>query len=335
MISILRRVAAIGEVLVVLLLGVLAVRLGLPVVAAPWLNGVWNDPAESALPLAVSEALTIAARFTVIVLAGFLILWIRFRISPTSAGVGLGKPSATLRATVPAAALGALPWKALVLWNMYAHSSDGLHAWDMINRAGPRLDVVVLVLATAMLLPPLAEELAARGYMRTRLGHVFGPACGALVAALMFALSHAHFFGPDWFLGALGAASFFAAAIWGWAAWRTGSILPGLIGHVVLNTPEPSDPVAMAMFVGVLAALVICFASPVARELAAFGAQLRSESWAHLLWAAPLLALFFTFGMAQPAVLLAGGAVGFALLVIDCFVVRRASIVAPAPLTHR
>ena len=74
--------------------------------------------------------------------------------------------------------------------------------------------------------------------MRARLGASFGPVCGIVLAALIFALSHGHFYSGDPVVQAIGACGFFAALVFGWATLRTGSVLPDLISgraHFYVN----------------------------------------------------------------------------------------------------
>ena len=80
------------------------------------------------------------------------------------------------------------------------------------------------------LLSGAGEEMAFRGYMQSQLER-YGPAFAILLTSLVFMLAHApqdlHQFVR------LAAGYFVLALLWGGLAWRTGSILPGMVLHVL------------------------------------------------------------------------------------------------------
>jgi membrane protease YdiL (CAAX protease family) len=91
---------------------------------------------------------------------------------------------------------------------------------------GPRSERLALA-AVATLLAPACEEIAFRGYVQTTLGLRRRPAAAVLAAAALFALLHMN---PVLFpaLVVLG-------AVFGWLAWRAGSIWPAVLAHAVNN----------------------------------------------------------------------------------------------------
>ncbi|MGC3999631.1 MAG: CPBP family intramembrane metalloprotease [Anaeromyxobacter sp.] len=91
--------------------------------------------------------------------------------------------------------------------------------------AGPVEQVVVT--ASAVLLAPLCEELAFRGYLQRTFTLRRGPALAVAASAVLFALLHLN---PVLFpsLVVLG-------LVWGWVNWRTGSVWPSIIAHAVNN----------------------------------------------------------------------------------------------------
>jgi membrane protease YdiL (CAAX protease family) len=324
--AVFRRLAAIGEIMAMLIAGVLALRLLLPLLPAAWTSGVWENPADSALPLALSDSLTIALRFSVLIVLSFTWLWLRFRVTPAQAGVGTGGKSIARLALIGVitGGIAALPWKAIVLWNMHTGFGEGLHGFDQVMAAGFRYDVILLVLGTAVLLPPLFEEVLARGYMCTRVALGFGPVCGVLIVALVFALSHGHFHSDDPVVRMLAASSLFAAIVFGWVTLRTGSVLPAIIGHAALNAPEPSDPIGMSVLVAVFAVIAALSLPILLKETAAFFAAVSRERWLHLLWALPLVGAIFIFGFQYRELLLGIAALGAVLAVLDAIFFRAA-----------
>ena len=91
---------------------------------------------------------------------------------------------------------------------------------------GPPLTRAVVVLV-ACLLAPLCEEAAFRGYLQRTLARAVGPAPAIALAALLFALRHL----DPVRLPAL----VFLGALFGWLAWRTGSLWPAVAAHAANN----------------------------------------------------------------------------------------------------
>ncbi len=91
---------------------------------------------------------------------------------------------------------------------------------------GPPLARAVVV-AIAGLLAPLCEEAAFRGYVQRSLLRALGPASAIAVTALLFAVRHLD---PVRFpaLALLG-------ALFGWLAWRSGSLWPAIAAHAANN----------------------------------------------------------------------------------------------------
>lgn len=75
--------------------------------------------------------------------------------------------------------------------------------------------------------PAVCEELLFRGYIQTRLTRRFPAWVGILVASLLFAAFH---------LDPVHVIAVFPLGIWmGWLAYRSGSILPAMLAHLVNN----------------------------------------------------------------------------------------------------
>jgi membrane protease YdiL (CAAX protease family) len=115
---------------------------------------------------------------------------------------------------------------AFLQWSGLGHG-EALEHMFQVFRAARGWDVVYAVIVIG-LLAGLAEELLFRGYFQRRLVERFGPLAGIAIASVLFALAH---FDLRHSLFALG----FGAYV-GWIAWRTDSIWPGVLVHVVNNT---------------------------------------------------------------------------------------------------
>ena len=75
--------------------------------------------------------------------------------------------------------------------------------------------------------PAICEELLFRGYVQTRLNRAMGPAAGILIASMLFAGFHMDFVHVI--------AVFPLGLFLGFVAWRSGSLLPAMMGHFVNN----------------------------------------------------------------------------------------------------
>jgi CAAX protease family protein len=104
---------------------------------------------------------------------------------------------------------------------------------------GPRSEQIALA-AIATFLAPACEEIAFRGYVQTTLALRRGPAAAVAGAALLFALMHMN--------PALFPALVVLGSLFGWLAWRAGSIWPAVIAHAVNN--GISSALALAGSVG-------------------------------------------------------------------------------------
>jgi CAAX protease family protein len=100
-------------------------------------------------------------------------------------------------------------------------------AFDPAHLFEGTLSERLVLAAIATLLAPLCEEIAFRGYVQTSLGLRRGPRAAVIGAAALFALLHMN---PVLFpaLVVLG-------ALFGWLAWRAGSIWPAVVAHAVNN----------------------------------------------------------------------------------------------------
>jgi membrane protease YdiL (CAAX protease family) len=94
-----------------------------------------------------------------------------------------------------------------------------------IFEGSPLVQVVVVFVAAA--LAPLCEEVAFRGYLQRTLARSLGPAAAIGLTAVLFGVRHLDLvrFPALVLLG----------AVFGWAAWRSGSIWPAVAAHATNN----------------------------------------------------------------------------------------------------
>lgn len=109
--------------------------------------------------------------------------------------------------------------------------------------------VFILILVRATVLPPLLEEPLARGYILTRLGKGFGSMDSVVLSAIIFMMSHGHFYKSDPIIILLLIAGIFHAVAIAYATLQTRSVIPAMVSHSLLNLPEPLSPLGSGVIV--------------------------------------------------------------------------------------
>lgn len=127
---------------------------------------------------------------------------------------------------------------------------------DSLDKTGEHLFPGIAGLFYGCIFCPILEEIGIRGIL---LGGLLKSRChpwlAILITALVFALLHG--------VGVHSVVSFVFSIIVGWLYWRTGSIIPGMIVHVVNNSLSfidlggQSKVVCMLIFVGGLLSLAL------------------------------------------------------------------------------
>jgi len=139
----------------------------------------------------------------------------RTRALPVLAGALLGGAGFLLANGVMVAWVAILPRRVLDLFPDVARIFEG----------GIAVQLVVAFVAAG--LAPLCEEAAFRGFLQRTLARAVGPGIAIGVTALLFALRHLD---PVRFPALL-----LLGAIFGWAAWRSGSLWPAVAAHAANN----------------------------------------------------------------------------------------------------
>ena len=231
--SLFARIAALAEILLVLALGnIVGVALYDFLVTAE--IAARADGVQAAL----HGGLRIFLRIGCVAAFGLALLWFRRGIRPAATGLTLAnKPLGSLIAT--GVVLGAV--SSLLISMVFAvHTliplGEGLTAWDELRRS--RLDAAFYVelLATSVIVPPLVEEIMARGYMRVRLVESYGVTGGVVLAGLVFALAHGKFISTDPLLAIFMVLLIVNSVSWTYLAQTSGSLVPPMVAHAMTNT---------------------------------------------------------------------------------------------------
>lgn len=122
----------------------------------------------------------------------------------------------------------------------------------------------------SFLLVPIIEELMWRSYVLGRLVEAFRPGAALVLSSLIFAGLHFQYLVNGDFLGyATMASVIIAALLFGLVTLTTGSVVPAIIAHMILNIPMTMEFGAGRLALGL--AMIAVFAIPVGRYTVLLG----------------------------------------------------------------
>lgn len=162
---------------------------------------------------------------------------------------------------------------------------------------------------------PVIEELMWRSYTLGRLVEAFKPGAALLLSSLIFASLHVQYLVNGDFLGYVTMASvIIAAIIFGLLTLTTGSVLPAIIAHVILNIPMTTEFGVARLAIGLL--LVLIFAKPLARYISLlFSIIARLDTLVMLLLCVALAgAVYGLFMQGVPLMVIPGAALATVLV---------------------
>lgn len=159
---ILKKIGVISDGLIAIIAGnLLFVLLGSTLIPQSWINSnnLWN----SVLVLFFQ----IGIRLGLVLLLGIIVWKLRSKQPLSEAGFSFNNYS-LLRLVgigILMFCFASLPWKTIVFVNQLFPFGEGLHGWDYLNSVSLSPAVVTYILVSAMLLPPILEELYCPGYL--------------------------------------------------------------------------------------------------------------------------------------------------------------------------
>lgn len=267
-------VFGLAEVLLVTLIGNLLAR---------WLAGMLFEfpPAEYGTVLyAAQETSRLLLKHGLLVSLGLGLLYLRWRLPPSSAGAGTGGKSLLelLAWGLVAFSAGFIPWHAWLLLNEFVPLGEGHELWEYYSVVEYTPGFILTILATAVLIPAVFEEIMVRGYMRKRLELAGGPLAGILVSSILFSLGHGHYYQPNLLLLGLLLLGCFGFVVLAYVTWRTNSVIPAIIAHALLNMPYPHT---VSVMLALVTSSLICMSlarKPLRLESARFVALFREPS---------------------------------------------------------
>ena len=183
--------------------------------------------------MAMDGRLLVSALITAAVFGGVPIALATFSRVRWSSGLGLRQPG--LVSLLGAALLGISLWPAAhELFLVSERLGLSMLGEDQIALAkqmlrGLHAQPLWLVLLALAVVPGVFEELSFRGFLFSSLRGVMAGGWAAVISAFLFGVFHEVLF-PGRFL-----TSTFLGLVLGWVRWRTGSVVPCMLLHVVHN----------------------------------------------------------------------------------------------------
>lgn len=150
---------------------------------------------------------------------------------------------------------GILPKIIFALWPSGV-LGPGLGHWHILE--GPwNGSFWVFMLVSSIVIPPIVEEIFFRGYMQSRFHSVFKPGQAIFLTAFIFTLFHTQYFKWATVHLLMLLALFIGAWLLSFVRYKSGSILPGLIAHALVNIPVIGD--AAWVVAGLMSGILIYY----------------------------------------------------------------------------
>ena len=213
---------------------------------APWLDQAGSILLESPIDFnALSERTLVstALKYSWIFLLMFgLALLIKKPLSLKSLGItrnGMSVSKILKYALLVLCLGGILPKAVFALWPT-GLLGDGLTHWHLLKEPWDG-SFWTFMLISSIIMPPVVEELFFRGYMQARFHTVFKPQQTILLTAIIFTLFHTQYFVLSTIHLLMLLSLFIGAWLLSYVRYVTGSLLPCLIAHALVNIPVIGD----------------------------------------------------------------------------------------------
>ena len=284
-----QRLAPLAEVLLVLALGNLVGETLFSYLApSSVIDGTASERAQ-----AFMSGLLIFMRLGLAGLFGFLLLYYRRGLTPRQAG--LSRNNQSLKTLAGTGILLGLVSSFLVSLLFAIHAiiplGAGLPAWWTYSDTPINLAFWISVLGTSVIIPPLTEEIMARGYFRVRLVESYGTMAGVVMTSLVFGLSHTRYLANDGMLLLFMLIILINSVSWTYLAQKTGSIIPSLFAHGVSNGIGTAVLFNTWIPFFLVTAAVLIFYKPIIATLKEFLQDWRADQQKNSLWQGLLVIL--------------------------------------------
>lgn len=255
--SVRNRVGAIGEVLFLVLGSFVAARFMQRIFIGTDVDTfLKGDPDfwSASLVQAAQTSIRYGVLIAVILLVGS---W-RGRSGLKSYGVTLAghRLPALIKHGVALGLISSLPVQILMLTHEFVPLGVGTPFWGLMDRVDWDLSFWVYTAVGSYLLIPFVEEFVGRGYTLSRLKEAYSPGGALLLMALFFAFAHAQYLRTD--ILAIGnlITIIFGSLCWGYSVYKTGSLVPAIVAHAIVNVPMTVEYQIGTLVVSVIVAFV-------------------------------------------------------------------------------
>ena len=294
--SILIKLGAISEILFIVLLGNILFLLISRGLIPQEIQNINLDPsANNVWPATLSMVIDVGLKNGLVLLLMVLTWKFIYRKSRVEMNITRNKYSISqlIGIGILCFSFANLPNKLIVLLNIIIPFGEGLQAWNTIYSTEFSLGLVAFVLAGNILLPPILEEAAVRGFQLSRLKQSLTPISAILIVGTLFPLFHGHFYQNDPVIIAQMIAFIFSSIIWTFVAFRCGSLIPLIVAHMLANSPMPSSSLWMGLYLLIMLTVIFRYRKIIKQEIAEFVKLWKSSGKDRLdiFWILPTLAV--------------------------------------------
>ena len=219
---------------------------------------------------AQAEAQWLALRYGLTLVVALLIAW--WVGGPTRRAAGLSRGGRSLLNLVGFGFVMGLLLNAPVLVGQWLHQTLGVGGdtpfWSLMRVSVWTPAFWMFMAASSFGIVPVVEELFFRAYALGRYRMHFSAGGAILLSAVFFWVSHGQYLQPDGFLLFNSALTFIFATVLAWSVVRTGSILPSLIAHMIVNVPL--TPPLMLGAIAIAAMITVTLRAGIWRNLVDF-----------------------------------------------------------------
>ena len=145
-----------------------------------------------------------------------------------------------------------IPPHVLNLVDLYIDIGPGTPFWELQARTPWNFEFWVFMFVSSFGIVPLVEEFVARGYMLGRFREAYSPGASLLLMGVTFALAHGQYHQPNVLAMGYLASIIVGSVVWGYSIYRTGSLIPAIVAHGVVNLPVTHTVVAVEVGLGIV-----------------------------------------------------------------------------------
>lgn len=193
--------------------------------------------------IANRSAVNLAFKYISVFSLVIMVLWLRKK--PVRPYMGMGRANLPLADQFKSGLLlfcliGFIPKILFGLWPL-GLVGDGPAHWQMLHSEWD-LDFWIYMMVGSIIIPPIVEELFFRGFTLSRLSEAFSTGYAILIMALLFAGFHTQYYQMSIISIAQLVLLFFSSVVLGYSRVYSGTIIPALVAHALVNIPVVGTP---------------------------------------------------------------------------------------------